>query len=47
MKELINILLVRASHHDDSVNVNVKGFVMDFMKKLIIHIPDEQFKMIK
>lgn len=33
--------------HDDGVRVDVKESVIDFMKKLILHIPDDQFKMIR
>lgn len=32
--------------HDDGVRVDVTESVIDFMKKLILHIPDDQIKMI-
>ena len=33
--------------HEDSVRVDVCESVIDFMKKLILHVPDDQFKMIR
>lgn len=33
--------------HEDGVRVDICESVIDFMKKLILHVPDDQFKMIR